>query len=109
MILEVKVDERTFPIEVPQQVLDDGEPFFAKMDHDMNAGWQMSRHYIDNPNVIQRCQIAADRLLSAMHMENQSSLLMMAGYILKRMPKVNRIDIDTTGNMEETEFHFDDS
>lgn len=107
MILNITVEDRTYSIEVPQHVLDEGEPFFQKMDEDMDQGWQMSRDYVPNPDVEQRCRIAADRLLTAMHNENKHSVLLMAGYIIKRLPNVERIDIDTTGNMNETRFHFE--
>lgn len=107
MILNVTVEDRTYRIEVPQDVLDEGEPFFRKMDDDMNRGWQMSREYVLNPDAMQRCQIAADRLLTAMHNDNKHSLLLMAGYIVKRLPNVDRVDIDTTGNMSETRFYFE--
>ncbi len=73
----------------------------------MDQGWQMSREYVPNPDVEQRCQIAADRLLTAMHNENKHSLLLMAGYIIKRLPNVERVDIDSTGNINETRFHFE--
>ena len=107
MILEVTVEDRTYRVEVPQYVLDEGETFFRKMDEDMDQGWQMSREYVPNPDVEQRCQIAADRLLTAMHNENKHSLLLMAGYIIKRLPNVERVDIDSTGNINETRFHFE--
>ncbi len=107
MILNITVEDRTYCIEVPQDVLDEGEPFFQKMDEDMDQGWQMSREYVPNPNVEQRCQIAADRLLTAMHNENKHSLLLMAGYIVKRLPNVERVNIDTTGNINDTRFHFE--
>lgn len=107
MILEVTVEDRTYRVEVPQYVLDEGETFFRKMDEDMDQGWQMSREYVPKPNVEQRCQIAADHLLTAMHNENKQSLLLMAGYIIKRLPRVERVEIDTTGTMGETRFHFE--
>ena len=36
------------------------------MDQDMDAGWQMSRDWVDNPSREQRCQIVADKLLTAL-------------------------------------------
>ena len=108
MGLTVTVDTKTFQIDVPQFIIDDGEEFFSKLDQDMDNGWQMSREYVDNPNVIQRCQIVADRILTAMHNDNKDIMLMMAGYILSRLPKISHINIDNTGNMQETQFTFSD-
>lgn len=103
MILNVYVDDRTLQFDVPQDVLDEGRDFFARMDRDMDQGWQMSREFVDNPGTLERCQIAADRLLSAAHSENRNLLLLMAGYILTRMPGVQGIKIDTGGEMRNTE------
>ncbi len=108
MILHVTIDNRTYPIDIPKDVLDDGETFYQKMDRDMDKGWQMCREYVPNPNFEQRCQIAADRLLTSLHKENKHTLLLMAGYILNRLPGVTRVNIDSTGNMQETRFYYED-
>lgn len=102
MILNVYVDDRTFQVDVPQDVLDEGQEFFARMDQDMDQGWQMSREFIDNPGTLDRCQIAADKLLTALHKDNRNLLLLMAGYILTHMPGVQGVNIDTGGEMQNT-------
>jgi len=53
--------------------------------------------------VEQRCQIAADKMLSALSAENETLLLLMSGYILSRMPGVTEIHLNTEGEMLETE------
>ena len=103
MILKVYIDEQTFPIEVPQYVLDEGDEFYAMIDRDMDGGFQMSRTWIEQPSIVHRCQIVADRILTALHSENQKTAVMMAGYILARMPNVVGIQMDTTGDMLEHE------
>ena len=47
MILKVIVDERTIPIEVPDYMLAEAADFFARIDADMDAGWQMSRQWVE--------------------------------------------------------------
>ena len=37
----------------------------------MDKGWQMSRFWVEKPDLYQRCQIVADRILGAFHTENQ--------------------------------------
>ncbi len=106
MVLTVTVDTKTFQIDVPQYIIDDGEDFFRKMDQDMGKGWQMSREYVDAPDAVQRCQIVADRILTAMHNNNKDLMLMMAGYIVSRLPKVTHVTIDDSGNMQETQFEY---
>ena len=102
MILKVIVDERIIPIEVPDYMLDEAEEFFAKMDADMNGGWQMSRTWVDQPTVVQRCQIAADKILTAIHTENEKIATLMAAYILKNIPNAESVDIDSEGDMTQT-------
>ena len=102
MILNVYVDDRTFQVDVPQDVLDEGQEFFARMDRDMDGGWQMSREYVDNPSTLDRCQIAADKMLTALHKDNRNLLLLMAGYILTHMPGVQGVTIDTAGEIQNT-------
>ena len=65
MKLNIIVDGRTNAFEVPDEVLVEAKDFFDKMDADMAKGWQMSRDWVDNPDAEQRCQIAADKILTA--------------------------------------------
>ena len=65
MRFNVTVDDQTYPFEVPQFILDEGEEFFAKLDRDMDKGYQMSRTWVENPDRLKRCQIVADRILDA--------------------------------------------
>jgi hypothetical protein len=104
MILNVTIDDQTIPIEVPESFIQEAEPFYQKMDADMARGWQMSRHWVEQPDLIQRCQIAADKVLGALHRENRDLLMLSAGYILSRLPEVKEVVLDTTGDITETEF-----
>ena len=91
MILNVTIDEKSYPIEVPEEAIAEGESFFQKMDSDMDQGWQISRDWVDNPDSQQRCQIAANKLLSAISSENEALVTLMVGYILSRMPGITSI------------------
>lgn len=104
MILKIIIDEKTIPIEVPDYMLTEADDFFNKMDTDMDTGWQMSRTWVDEPDNIQRCQIAADRILTAVHTENEKIATLMAAYILKKLPNIALVDIDTEGDMTQTTF-----
>lgn len=108
MKLDVIFDDKTHRIEVPQDILDEGEEFFQKIDRDMDGGWQMGPEYIENPNVANRCQIAAAKLLSSFSTRNKLMAQLMAGYILKRMPGIKAVNIDTAGEMLNTELIFEE-
>ena len=106
MVLNVVVGEQPIQIDVPEFILSDAVELFHKMDKDMDKGWQMSRVWIDKLSDTQRCQVAADRLLTALETDNENMKLMMAGYILFKMPAVKNIYIDTEGDMTATELQI---
>lgn len=107
MKLDVIIDSKTHRIEVPQDMLDDGEDFFQKMDRDMDAGWQMGPEFVESPTTAQRCQIAANKLLVSISAQNKLLVQLMAAYILRRMPAIQAVDIDTAGEMLNTQLIFE--
>lgn len=104
MILKAIIDDREYSLNVPEALISKGEDFFAKLDADMDQGWQMSREWVRNPNPVERCQIVADKLLTAFENENQNIGMLMAGYILSRMPGVETVEIDLGGEIQNTQF-----
>ena len=103
MILKLTIDDQTYEIDVDGQSMQEAEEFYTKMDSDMDKGWQMSRTWVEKPDLYQRCQIVADRVLGAFHSENQKMVLLMSGYILSRVPQVEEVVVDTTGDITLTE------
>ena len=103
MILKVTIDEKTFPLEVDDQMIMSAQDAFKKMDADMDNGWQMSRTWVDQPSDRQRCQIAADKMLTAIQNERTATVGLMAAYILNKIPGIQAIDIDTSGDISLTE------
>ena len=103
MIFQVFIDDQAYPIEVPEHLLRDAEDFFQNIDRDMDGGYQMSRTWVQSPDIVQRCQIAADRILSALHTEKRDVGVMMAAYILARIPGVSGVHLSTEGDMTEHE------
>jgi hypothetical protein len=90
-------------------MLAEARAFYQKMDRDMDGGWQMGPEYVENPDRVQRCQIAANKLLTSLSAANETMVTLMAGYILTRLPNVNGVDIDTNGEMLNTRFTSDAS
>ena len=107
MKLNVIVDERAYAVDVPPHLFHDAEDFFQKMDSDMDHGWQMGPEFIENPDKVQRCQIAANKLLTSLSGANETMIMLMAGYILKRLPGVSGVRIDTGGEMLHTEMIYE--
>lgn len=106
MILNIRIEDQNYPVEVPDEIIEEAGDYFQKLDQDMDRGWQMSRDWVDSPNTEQRCQIVADRILGAFEHENKKSLVMLSAYILSKMPGIKVMDISTNGEMQETLFEF---
>ena len=46
MKVSVEIDDKSYPLNVPEALLLEAVEFFEKMDKDMNCGWQMSRWWV---------------------------------------------------------------
>lgn len=104
MQLNIFIDGRQHPIFVDDQLISDSKEFFAKMDEDMSKGWQVGREWIESPTHENRCQVVADRMVTAFEHDNKSMYLMMAAYLLSRMPGLVSIVVPVDGEIQETEF-----
>ena len=104
MQLDVEIDDKSYPLNVPEALLLEAGEFFDKMDRDMNCGWQMSRWWVPDPDQTQRCQIVADKLLTALQQQNEEFALLMAAYILHNKPDTRRIRLNTEGEIQGNEF-----
>jgi hypothetical protein len=102
--LNIILGENEYPLKIKEKIVEEAQTFFNQMDSDMNKGWQMSKSWVEKPSHYQKCQIAADRLFTSIHLNKKETAIMMAAYILNQMPTVKVIDIDISGNMEETSF-----
>ena len=65
-----------------------------------------SRDYVERPDQVERCQIVADKLLTNIVNQNETAAMLMAAYIIKRMPGVAGVDVDTTGEIQNTELLY---
>lgn len=101
MILKVFLEDQVYPVEIPSYIVDGADEFFDMLDADMDRGWQMSHIWVDEPDINQRCQIVADRLLTALQNDDQKVGVMMSAYILRRMPGASEVHLSTSGDMNE--------
>ena len=106
MRFKVIVGEQVYAVEVPEDLLREAGDFHARLDRDMDRGWQMSREFVAQPDPLQRCQIVADKLLTGIMQGNESTAMLMAGYIALRMPGAIGVDIDASGEMQHTELLY---
>ncbi len=106
MRFKVIIGEQVYAVEVPEDLLGEAAEFHAKLDNDMDRGWQMSREFVERPDRLQRCQIVADKLLTSIMNDNQATAMLMAGYIALRMPGAIGVDIDAAGEIQNTELIY---
>jgi hypothetical protein len=106
MRFKVIVGEQVYAVEVPEELLGEAREFHDRLDADMDRGWQMSREFVARPDRLQRCQIVADKLLTSLTQGNEATAMLMASYIALRMPGVVGVDIDTEGEMQNTELLY---
>lgn len=101
MILKVVIDDQLLELSVPETFIEQAQDFFAKMDADMDQGWQVDREWIEQPDRILRAQIAANKLFTALENEDHNLGRLMAGYILDRVPEVDTVEINPAGETRD--------
>jgi len=106
MRFKVVVGDQVYAVDIPEELLQNAGEFHAKLDGDMDRGWQMSREYVARPDRLQRCQIVAEKLLTSLSNGNEASAMLMAGYIVARVPGAIGVYIDDSGVMQNTELLF---
>ena len=108
MILKATINDQLFELTVPTALLEQAEDFFAKMDKDMDMGWQVHREWVEAPDQTLRGQIAAHKLLTALENEDDNLGRMMAGYILTRLPEVETVELSRHGETRDHVFKMHD-
>jgi len=104
MELNIIVDDYSMNLNIPMEFLAASDEAFNRLDEKMDLGVQLGRTWVEHPSQHQRCQVAADKLLTALETHNENLALLSAGYILSRMPEVRRVNIDNSGEMLGTFF-----
>ncbi|MDH5485119.1 MAG: hypothetical protein OEY43_07800 [Gammaproteobacteria bacterium] len=106
MILNINIDQESYALDVPEQLLDEAADFFVTMNADMDKGWQMGRFWVESPSLEQRCQIAANKLVDAFHNENKRMFYLMAAYILKTMPGIKTVTVNLEFEIDDIDFEM---
>lgn len=106
MELNIIVDEYSMNINLPDDFLSTSHEIFDRLDREMDQGIQLGRQWVKNPDQTQRCQMAANKLLTALETDNESLAMISAGYIISRLPGVRGVTIDNSGEMSGTDFRF---
>lgn len=105
MILKVVIDDQLLELNVPEAFVAQAEDFFARMDADMDGGWQVDREWVEKPDRLLRAQIAANKLLTALENEDHKLGRLMAGYIVSRLPGIESLELKPAGETRDHVIH----
>lgn len=95
MNFNITIDEESYTLEVSDQLLQELKDIHRDMDDDFDKGLQLGRYWIESPTDEQRCQLAADRVVGAIHQENVRQFYLMAAYILSKFPALKRVTVSS--------------
>ncbi|MCB1723509.1 MAG: hypothetical protein KDJ39_07425 [Gammaproteobacteria bacterium] len=109
MILKVVIDDQLLELNVPGEFLARAQDFFARMDADMDRGWQVNREWVEQPDPLLRAQIAADKLLTALENEDHKLGRLMAGYIVARIPGIDTLELSPAGEIRDHRINRQDA
>ena len=101
MILKVQIDDQLLELNLPEAFIEQAEDFFAKMDADMDEGWQVNREWVEQPDQMLRAQIAANKLFTALENEDHKLGRLMAGYIVSRIPNIETVELNPAGETRD--------
>ena len=106
MILNINIDQEYFELDVPDALMTELEPVIKDMDKDFEKGVQMGRFWVDEPTDEQRCQVAANNLVNAMHAENKRMLYLMSAYILSKYAEIKEVIVNSDYEMQDIDIRL---
>ena len=81
--------------------------YLDKMDEKMSQGITIGDEHISNPDSQQRSQFVAANLAHAIKTDQEAAMASLCAYLATRMPEVQQITIDESGDGIEVDFSFE--
>lgn len=95
MNFNITIDEESYTLEVSDGLMQELKSVHAEMDAEYDRGLQLGRYWVEAPNLEQRCQLTANKVVSAIHQENIRQFYTMASYILSKFPDLKRVTVSS--------------
>jgi len=95
MNFNITIDEESYTLEVKDELMQELKNIHKDMDAEYDKGLQLGRYWIEAPTLEQRCQLTADKVVSAIHQENVRQFYLMASYILSKFPNLKRVTVSS--------------
>ncbi len=95
MNFNITIDDESYTLEVSEGLMQELKPVHEGMDAEYDKGIQLGRYWIEKPNLEQRCQFVANKVVSAIHQENIRLFYTTASYILKQFPNLKQVTVSS--------------
>lgn len=95
MNFNITIDEASYTLEVKDELMRELQGVIDDMDEAYDKGMQLGRYWVDSPDIEQRCQFSADKVVSALHREDSRQFYIMAAYILSKYPQLKRVTVSS--------------
>jgi len=95
MNFNITIDEASYTLELSEQLMQELQGPIAELDEEYSKGIQLGRYWLDQPDDLQRCQFAADKIVSAIYQENVRQFYLMSAYILSKFPTLKRVTVSS--------------
>ena len=95
MIFNITIDDESYTLEVKDELMQERQSVHDEMDAEYDRGIQLGRYWIETPTLEQRCQITANKVVSAIHQENIRQFYITASYILSKFPDLKRVTVSS--------------
>ena len=95
MNFNINIDEESYTLEVTDELMQELQDAHKDMDDEYDRGIQLGRYWIDSPTLEQRCQLTANKVVSAIHQENIRQFYVTASYILSKFPNLKQVTVSS--------------
>jgi len=95
MNFNITIDEESYTLEVKDDLMQELKNVHSDMDAEYDAGIQLGRYWVETPDLEQRCQLTANKVVSAIHQENIRLFYLNASYILSKFPNLKRVTVSS--------------
>ncbi len=95
MNFNITIDEESYTLEVSDELMQELQSVHNEMDAEYDKGIQLGRYWIESPTLEQRCQLTANKVVSAIHQENIRQFYITASYILAKFPNLKQVTVSS--------------
>jgi len=106
MNFDITIDQENFQLDIPEKLIEELRGHCEEMEKEFDKGVQMGRYWVESPGDFERCQVAADKVASAIAREDKRMLYINAAYILFKAPNLHHVTVDSNYEMQDIDLVF---